>query len=202
MSRHDEDAATIEAVVQGDREAFAGLVERHKDRVYAVLLRLTSDPGVAEELAHDAFVRAYLGLSGFRGEARFGTWVIQIAIHLVRDRVRQDRRRSSIVSLDEIEERGKEAGVPAGARSGSDPLAATYDGELAQRLEEALAALPASYREVFVLHHVHEIPYEEIATMTGDTVGSLKVRAHRARKLLKESLFLEDDRPGRRETGE
>ncbi len=200
MSRYDDDAATVEAVLRGDTQLFARLVEQHQDRVYAILLRLTADPDVAAELAQDTFVRAYLGLSGFRGEARFGTWVIQIALHLARDRARRARRHN-VVSLDALEERGGEAAVLVEARSGADPLEATYESELAARLEVALDALPPDYREVFVLHHVHEIPYEEIATITGDSVGSLKVRAHRARKLLKESLFSETDRPRRRETG-
>ena len=67
---------------------------------------------------------------------------------------------------------------------------------MASRLADALASLPPSYREVFVLHHQRELSYEEIARITGDLVGSLKVRAHRARQLLKERVFDEDPSNG------
>jgi RNA polymerase sigma-70 factor, ECF subfamily len=184
----DSDEAIVRAVNSGDTEAFAHLVDRHKERVYATLVRLTGDRGAAEELAHETFVRAYRGLGRFRGEALFGTWVVQIAIHLARDRVRE-RQRSRTVSLDELIEREGDSLVFTETRAGYDPLAEMSKRDTAKRIDSALQDLPPDYREVFVLHHVEEIPYETIAEMTGDSVGSLKVRAHRARKLLKEKLF-------------
>jgi RNA polymerase sigma-70 factor (ECF subfamily) len=184
----DNDEAIIRAVNSGDTEAFAELVNRHKERVYAMLVRLTGDSGDAEELAQEVFVRAYRGLGRFRGEARFGTWIIQIAIHLARDRVREHRR-NKMVSLDALLERDSDSLVFAETRAQYDPLAEMSERDTIERLEFALQDLPSSYREVFVLHHIQEIPYETIAEMTGDSVGSLKVRAHRARKLLKEKLF-------------
>ncbi len=76
----------------------------------------------------------------------------------------------------------------ADTRSGRDPLSEISDRDMIKRLEAALGDLPPNYREVFVLHHIEDVPYEEIASMTGDSVGSLKVRAHRARKLLREAI--------------
>ena len=184
----DSDETIVRAVTSGDTEAFADLVDRHKERVYATLVRLTADRDAAEELAHETFVRAFRGLARFRGDALFGTWIIQIAIHLARDRVRE-RRRSRTVSLDEILEREGDSFAFTETRAAYDPLAEMSERDTAKRIDEALQDLPPDYREVFVLHHVQEIPYETIAEMTGDSVGSLKVRAHRARKLLKEKLF-------------
>jgi RNA polymerase sigma-70 factor (ECF subfamily) len=71
----DPDEAIVRAVQDGQIEAFAGLVDRHKDRVYGMLMRLACDPQVAEELAHETFVRAYQGLHNFRGDSQFGTWL-------------------------------------------------------------------------------------------------------------------------------
>ena len=184
----DKDTTIIRAVQAGQTEAFAQLVDRHKERVYAMLMRLTGDPQTAEELAHDAFVRAYRGLEGFRGQSQFGTWIVQIAVNLARDRVRE-RQRSRTVSLDALLERDAGASIFTDTRSQYDPLAELGERDMIERLESALLELPANYREVFVLHHVQDMPYEEIAEITGDSIGSLKVRAHRARKLLKEAVF-------------
>jgi RNA polymerase sigma-70 factor (ECF subfamily) len=191
----DRDEIIVRAVQGGDTDAFAGLVERHKDQVYGVLMRLTGDPGAAEELAQETFVRAFRGIGRFRGESRFGTWLTQIAVHLARDRVRERQRlREKIVSLDELVERDADSPVLTESRHQYDPLAEVSERDLMRRFEESLQELPASYREVFLLHHIQGLSYDEIAGMTGDSVGSLKVRTHRARKLLKEMLFGEAER--------
>lgn len=184
----DNDEAIVRAVQDGDTEAFAALVNRHKDRLFAVLVRMTGSADAAEEMAHETFVRAFRGLRRFRGEAAFGTWLIQIAVHLARDRVRE-RRRGRTVSLDALLEMDGDSPILAETRAAYDPLAGLDQRDTAERLESALRELPATYREAFVLHHVENLPYEDIAKATGDTVGSLKVRVHRARKMLKEKLF-------------
>ncbi|MFH1755325.1 MAG: sigma-70 family RNA polymerase sigma factor, partial [Candidatus Latescibacterota bacterium] len=189
----DRDEAIVRAVQDGKTEAFAGLVDRHKDRVYGMLMRLTADPQAAEELAHETFVRAYQGLHNFRGDSHFGTWLVQIAINLARDRVRE-RQRNQIISLDALLERNADTADFIETRSYYDPTDAMDERDVMRRFETALQELPQAYQEIFELHHVQNIPYEEIAAMTGDAVGALKVRAHRARKLLKEKIFNESDR--------
>ena len=80
-----EDTPIVEAVRAGDREAFRILVERHQDKVFSVLHRITNDPDRVEELAQEAFMRAYQGIQSFRGESQFGTWLVQIAVYAARD---------------------------------------------------------------------------------------------------------------------
>jgi RNA polymerase sigma-70 factor (ECF subfamily) len=183
----DHDEPIVREVQAGRTEAFAKLVNRHKDRVYAIMLRLVGDRDAAEELAHESFVHAWRAIEGFRGQALFGTWIVQIAIHLARDRMRA-RRRMRTVSLDALLEESADGSALMDTRSLRDPLSEISDRDMVKRLEAALGGLPHSYREVFVLHHIEDIPYEEIASMTGKSVGSLKVRAHRARKLLREAI--------------
>jgi RNA polymerase sigma-70 factor, ECF subfamily len=183
----DQDEQIVRTVQAGRTASFAELVSRHQDRVYAILLRLVRDPDTAEELAQETFVRAWRGIGGFRGQALFATWLVQIAIHLARDRMRE-RRRSRTVSLDELLERNGDDSVLVDTRSRHDPLSEACDNDMMKRLEAALGHLPPDYREVFVLHHIENVPYEEIASLTGDSVGSLKVRAHRARRLLREAI--------------
>jgi RNA polymerase sigma-70 factor (ECF subfamily) len=185
-----EDEVIVREVVAGRTEAFAAIVNRHKDRVYGMIMRLTGNQEIADELAHETFVRAYRRLRSFRAESRFSTWLIQIAINLVRDRIRRDKRNRT-VSLDAMLEKDPDAPAFAEARSHYDPLAELSERDLVEAFETALTELPETYREVFVLHHIEGFSYEDIAVATGDSMGSLKVRAHRARKLLKEKLFPE-----------
>jgi len=182
-----DDTVIINAVLGGDTEAFRHLVDRHRDTVYAILLRLASDPEVAEELAQETFVRAWRSLDGFRGDARFGTWLVQIALHAARDHHR-GRKRAKVVSLEELQEKSGDAARLEEPRRSFDPTSDLDARELRERLEDGIRALPPAYREVFVLRHLEEMPYEEIASITGSSVGSLKVRSHRARKLLREYL--------------
>lgn len=189
----DKDQNIVRAVQSGQTESYAKLVDRHKDQVYGMLMRLTGDPQVAEELAHETFVRAYQALGNFRGESQFATWLTQIAVNIARDRVRE-LQRNRFVSLDELLERDANAPVFAEDRPHYDPLAEVSERDLLKQFEKALQELPPNYREIFLLHHIQGISYEDIAGMTGDSVGSLKVRSHRARKILKEVLFSQSER--------
>ncbi len=187
MQDHDEHAI-IAAVRRGDRERFRILVERHHDTLFGVLVRLLADPVLADELAQEAFVRAYSGLDGFRAEARFSTWLIQIGIHLARDEVRRRQRRRAAVSLDDrLLEQGSRA-EPVYEGAGADPLASLCIREREQQLLAALDRLPLPYREVLTLRYFGDWSFAEIATATGDSVGTLKVRAHRARLMLRDAL--------------
>ena len=189
---HLEDAQIVEAVRAGDTEAFRILVERHQDKVYGVLRRLTNDPDQAEELAQEAFMRAYQGIQSFRGDSQFGTWLVQIAVYAARDFYKRERR-GQVISLEEFQERVGAAAEFPETRSGFDPLENLSERELVERLERAMENLPPAYREVFTLRVIEELGYDEIARITRDSVGSLKVRLHRARTLLKQ--FMEDQPP-------
>lgn len=184
----DEDSGVVEAVRSGDTGAFRTLVERHQRRLYAVILRLVGDPGQAEELAQEAFVKAYRSLPDFRGEAAFGTWLVQIGIHAARDRVRTARRRRGIVSIEALLEASRHDLEPADRSRAANPAHAVEAAEEREIMRTALADLPPEYREVLVLKHFEDWAYERIAEVTGDSVGTLKVRAFRARQMLRERL--------------
>lgn len=184
----NEDDAVIEAVISGDTDAFRALVERHKYRLFAVILRLVGDRDVAEELAQETFVKAYRSISDFRGEAAFSTWLIQIGIHAARDRLRSARRRRGILSIEALQEAHWHGLEPADRSRASNPDRAVEAAEQRALMRTALAGLPPDHREVLVLKHFEEWPYERIAEVTGDTVGTLKVRAYRARQMLRDRL--------------
>jgi len=187
---NDQDRAAVMAVKSGDTDAFRELVEHHKSRIYGILLSLVGDSDLAEELAQETFVKAYTGLPGFREDSSFGTWLVQIAIHGARDHRRKMSRlrKHRVISLDALRESMRHELEPADTRRSADPSTGVDAQEEISMVREALAQLPPEYREIIVLKHFQEWPYEQIASSTGDTVGTLKVRAHRARRLLKERL--------------
>ena len=188
MSLADQDRFTVNAVLRGSTDAFRDIVDRHSDVVYSVLRRLVGDPDLSEELAQETFVRAYEGLDGFRGESVFRTWLVQIAINLVRDRRRAARRSPTVVSLEELRAHSNVDADPPELRPSVEPIGRLAQREVSARLEQELGRLPMDYREAFVLKHVEGMPYEDIARVTGQTVGCLKVRVHRARARLKQAL--------------
>ncbi|HEX4628705.1 MAG TPA: RNA polymerase sigma factor, partial [Gemmatimonadales bacterium] len=150
----------------------------HVGRVYALCLRLTADAGRAEELTQDAFVRAWQRLASFRGESAFGTWLYRLTVNVVFLSRRAERRRVQRVFTSDdpaaLEQRGDRA--------------AGLDRGLTLDLEQAIAALPAGAREVFVLHDVEGYRHAEIAELTGIAVGTSKAQLFRARRLLREAL--------------
>jgi RNA polymerase sigma factor (sigma-70 family) len=160
----------------GDVSAFESLYRLHGERVFAVCVRLAGDRADAEELAQDAWVRAWERLDGFRGEASFGTWMHRLTVNLVLDRKRSDTRwRSRVTSLED------EGGAATHAAPGAAP-GSRLD------LERAVKTLPEGARVVFLLHEVDGYKHGEIAERLGVAVGTVKAQLHRARRLLKEAL--------------
>jgi RNA polymerase sigma-70 factor (ECF subfamily) len=158
----------------GDRTAFERLYREHVGRVYALCLRLASDPARAEELTQDAFVSAWRKLGSFRGDAAFSSWLHRIAINTIFMAGRSERRRRS--RIDEVDPRSAETAGPRATPG------------LKIDLERAIAALPPGARSVFVLHDIEGYRHAEIAELTGLAVGTLKAQLHRARRLLREKL--------------
>jgi RNA polymerase sigma-70 factor, ECF subfamily len=188
MTVAETDADIVRAVRKGDTQAFRTLVERHKGRLFSVVLRLVGDPGQAEEIAQETFVKAFRSLGDFRGESSFGTWLVQIGIYAARDQVRAARRRPT-VSLDVV--RGGADGPPLEIPDPSpaaDPEAGLEAEERRRIMRRAIATLPPEYREVLVLKHLEGWAYAQIAVVTGASIGTLKVRCFRARELLRERL--------------
>lgn len=174
----DERPAIEELVVRargGEFSAFEDLYRRLAGRVYAVCLRLTADPGRAEEAAQDAFVNAWKGLGSYREDTNFVAWLRRVAVNAVLSERRARRRREfREQTVEDVGRLGGAAGGPAGG--------ARVD------LERAIAALPRGARDVFVLHDVEGYRHEDIARMLGVATGTSKAQLHRARKLLREAL--------------
>jgi RNA polymerase sigma factor (sigma-70 family) len=166
--------------------AFEGLVRGHERLLYGLALRVVGDARDAEEVAQDAFERAYLALAGYPPERvaamRLRPWLARIALNLARNRLR--RRTPPTRPLED----GDGEPLPLAAPPGEEPAAAAERREDRELWAELLAGLPARYREAVVLRHVEDLPYAEVAEVLGQPVGTVKTHVHRGVRLLRVAL--------------
>jgi RNA polymerase sigma-70 factor, ECF subfamily len=175
---HDlPEADLIARCQQGDEQAFRELVDLYKGLVFAVIARSGVDRSRVEDLAQDVFLKIYRGLPYFRGEAKLTTWIFRIVLNLL-SQEREKRRASREVTLD--------SDLPAHEPRSHDR--STSDLELRDRLEKALAKLPANYRLLIAGHYLDEVKYEDLADALDIPVGTVKTHLHRAKKQLRALL--------------
>lgn len=174
------DATLVEGARRGDRQAFCLLVDRHRHHAYGLALRITRSPEDAEEAAQEAFVRAWLALSRFRGEASFGTWLHRIVARRALDHALARRRRESL-----------QTDVDA-ARHVPAPGATGRDGILARRIECLTAQLSAPQHAVVALFYGEGQPVAEIAQMLEIPENTVKTHLRRARQALRAAWLREE----------
>lgn len=170
----DADQAVIDRVLAGDRDAFGILIERYSDPLYRHAYGMTGSADVAEDILQVSFIKAFHHLGEVRG--RFDAWVFRIVANGCKDWLKNIRR--THLSYEEDDQ-------PSGYETPDEEL---DRGEIRRDLDRALAALPASLREAFVMKHVEGRSYEEMAELLDTTVGALKMRVHRAREALQKLL--------------
>ncbi len=171
---------------QGNKEAFEQLVKLYQNKVYALCYQLTSNQTDAQDLAQEAFVKAYRSLSGFRNEADFGTWMHRITVNLW---INTRRRKKPEVSLDATIDTGNGEISFEVASGGETPDEQLERKELSMLVKLALNDLSEEHRTVLVLREMQGYNYEEIAQITGCSLGTVKSRINRARQNLKEKVL-------------
>jgi RNA polymerase sigma-70 factor (ECF subfamily) len=179
-----DDRRLVRRAQRGDQEAFAELVTHHQRYVYNLAYRLLRDADEAEDLAQEAFLRAWKGLGGFRGRAKFTTWLYRIVTNLCYNRLAGLRRQLLDVGLDEDEDYLS----PLALSSDGDPPAAIEAVERRAFLHRQIAALPSKYRLVITLFYLQEFSYQEIAQVLDLPLGTVKTHLFRARERLKRQL--------------
>ena len=178
-----DEPAIIARCLAGERAAYAILVERYKGLVHDLVCRMIGDAMEADDIAQEAFVKAYVSLRHFRGESRFSTWLCRIALNRCKDVLRQRGREPWIRTPHDEERR-----VPDAADKDDAPGVALERREWEGRLRRALARLPMKYREVLVLRHIEELDFREVGRLLKISEGTAKVRAFRAREMLRTLL--------------
>lgn len=174
------DGELIRRAKQGDRQAFGLLVRRHQRKVYALCFRLGGSHDVADDLAQEAFIKAFQAINSFDEKYAFGGWIARIAAnnainYLQRQKFQLGGEESETV-LEQM------------ATTDPDPQTALTQQEIDRRYQQALAQLPADYRIVFVLRMQEEMSYADIAATLKINEGTVMSRLHRARQRLLEAL--------------
>lgn len=189
MADELDDRALVAKAQAGDTRAFEALVERHRDKVYALALHLVRTQADAAEVVQETFISAWRKLAEFRGDAVFGTWLHRIAGNFALMKLRH-RKVVSQVETDlegpQFSERGTLVQQIADWRRGTEEQ--VLDAELARAIQQACDALPEAHRQVFLLRDVDGLSYEQIAEIVGETVAAIKSRLHRARLALREAI--------------
>ncbi len=184
----DPDAALMLRVKRGDMQAFEELAEKYKQPIVNMMYRMLRDLDEAEDLAQNVFIRVYQSAHRYEVSARFSTWIFTIARRLCLNEIRR-RGRHPAESLEssQTEYEDQPARQFEDAKTFSPPEAFLH-GELARKIEEALAQLPEKQRLAIALCRQEELSYEEIAKVLGCSVAATKSLIHRGRETLKERL--------------
>ena len=167
------DEEIVRRVLEGETSLFELLIRRYNQRLYRATRAILKDEVEAEDAMQEAYVRAFVNLDQFAGEAKISTWLTKIAVYEALGRLRRRKR------MDEM---------PEILSSGESPERAAYGRELQTAIESAVDALPPLYRSVFVLREIEEMSGAEAADCLGITEETVKTRLHRARRLLRHRL--------------
>jgi RNA polymerase sigma-70 factor (ECF subfamily) len=165
----------VQRAARGDEDAFAVLLNRYKGMMYSMAYRLMRDPGRAEDMAQESFIKAYAALPGFRGQSKFSSWLYRICYNTC---ISELRKRKPEVELDE-----------AMAVETEGPVEAYRTKGIQEVVQDEVRKLPADYRAAITLYHFNGLSYEEIAQMTRKPMGTVKAHIHRARAVLKTRLL-------------
>lgn len=176
----------IKQVIKGDQDAYAEVVEMYKDKVFHVCFRMLGNRHEAEDIAQEAFLRAYVNINSFNIELKFSTWLYRIATNLCIDRI---RKKKPDYYLD-AEVAGTD-GLNMYSQIASDsrlPEEEVQSLELQETIQREISKLPEKYRSVIVLKYIEELSLNEISEILNLPLGTVKTRIHRGREALRNQL--------------
>ena len=194
-----DEAQMIVSILAGETQLYHELIRPYERSVYRMALSYMKNEADAEDVAQEAFLKAFHHLATFRSEAKFSTWLVGIALNEARSRLRHE----AVMRMESIDDTPEEGGhiSPAILRDWREiPSEALEREEIREMLQKAITSLPDIYREVFLLRDVEELNNVETAAALCITVGNVKVRLHRARMMLQKQLtpLLRNMNPKRR----
>ncbi|WP_373059766.1 RNA polymerase sigma factor [Zunongwangia sp. H14] len=166
----------IDKAVHGDTRAFGVLVEKYQDYIFTIVYRMLKVREEAEEVAQDAFLKAFEALPGFRGESKFSSWLYRIAYRKALDRIRKNSRHTSLELIEEI--------TADDATKLESGLEVMLEQERSEIIQKCLLKLPEQDAAIVTLYYFEEQPVKEIAGITGLTEDNVKVKLYRSRKAL------------------
>lgn len=176
----------IKQVLKGDQNAYGEIVELYKDKIFQLCFRMLGNRHEAEDVAQEAFIRAYVNIQGFNQKKKFSSWIYRIATNLCIDRI---RKKKPDYFLD-AEVPGTE-GLNMYSQISSDhplPEEKLVSLELQETVQREIANLPEKYRAVIVLKYIEELSLNEISEILDLPLGTVKTRMHRGREFLRKQL--------------
>jgi RNA polymerase sigma-70 factor (ECF subfamily) len=186
--QRETDAELVLRVQQGDKRAFELLVAKYQRRVERLISRLIRDPAEVEDVAQEAFIKAYRALPQFRGESAFYTWLYRIAVNTAKNSLVSQGRRPRPLAGAPIEEDGESFDAADVVEDINTPDAVLHSRQVAETVNAAIDALPPDLRTALTLREIEGLTYEEIAEAMDCPIGTVRSRIFRAREAIAERL--------------
>lgn len=198
MSEREVDQLLVERAQRGEKHAFDLLVQKYQRKLGRLLSRFIRDPAEVEDVAQEAFIKAYRALPSFRGDSAFYTWLYRIGINTAKNYlVAQGRRAPTSTEFDSEEAETFEAGEQL--RDINTPESVLLSKQIGETVNAAMEALPEELRKAIVLREIEGMSYEEIAQIMDCPIGTVRSRIFRAREAVAARLRpLLDTSPDRR----
>ncbi|MDP2786904.1 MAG: RNA polymerase sigma factor RpoE [Pseudomonadota bacterium] len=187
MSDREIDLQLVERVRQGDQRAFGILVEKYQRKLIRLLSRMVRDQHEIEDIAQEAFIKAYRALPQFRGDAAFYTWLYRIAVNTAKNYLATRKRAMPTVS-DQAMNDDDEPDERLVAQDNSDPEKELLSKQVAIAINQAVDALPEELRLAITLREIEGLSYEEIADTMACPIGTVRSRIFRAREAISAKL--------------
>ena len=187
MSDREVDQQLVERAQRGDKQAFELLVSKYQRKLARLLSRFIRDPAEVEDVAQEAFIKAYRALPSFRGESAFYTWLYRIATNTAKNYlVAMGRRAPTTTEFDSEDAENFEDGDQL--RDVNTPENELMSKQIAKTVNETMEALPEELRTAIVLREIDGLSYEEIATVMNCPIGTVRSRIFRARETIADRL--------------
>jgi RNA polymerase sigma-70 factor (ECF subfamily) len=170
------DQQLIEDILAGDSQSFSILVDRYKDLVFTLALRMVKHREEAEEVSQDTFIKVFRNLNKFKGDSKLSTWIYKVAYNTCLDRIKKHQREHHLVAIDEYTERH--------VKTLDNALDNLEREERKQAIQDCLQLLPSKDGALLTLFYFEELSLEEIASIVGLTANNVKVKLFRSRKKL------------------
>ncbi|MCA3220995.1 MAG: RNA polymerase sigma factor RpoE [Burkholderiales bacterium] len=183
MSEREVDQALVERVQRGDKRAFELLVSKYQRKIFRLLSRLIRDPAEIEDVAQEAFIKAYRALPNFRGESAFYTWLYRIAINTAKNHLVAQGRRAPTTTETEVED-AENFDEADQLRDYNTPDAMLLSRQVGEAVNRAIEKLPEDLRTAIVLRELEGLSYEEIAEAMNCPIGTVRSRIFRAREAI------------------
>lgn len=188
MSDREVDQQLVERVQRGDKRAFELLVAKYQRRIFRLLSRFIRDTAEVEDVAQEAFIKAYRALPGFRGDSAFYTWLYRIAINTAKNHLASQGRQIRVTSTDVEGDDGERFDESEAMQDVETPDSVLLSRQVGEAVNRAIDRLPEELRNAIVLREIEGLSYEEIAAAMSCPIGTVRSRIFRAREAIAAEL--------------